>query len=378
MVFSGNPYRLPLRLMAGHKNSYFPALTGIRALAAYLVFFHHFIPVNSKIGSYSLDSLFGEMHIGVTFFFVLSGFLIHHRYAGKFESGTGSFPAYFLARFARIMPLYLFLTILTFAIVPFFKEVNPTKWGLLGLLNITLLKGLFSATKFSGIAQAWSLSVEFCFYALAPFLFFRFKNQWIKYLGLSLLFLVLIFAFSRLLEIIPFGSSIGNIRFYLGYTFPGRSFEFFAGCFLSSRLDAWSRKPTSFPLFTLLGSAGILAGLFCLSLLRQGADYGVQHPLGMMINNLGLPVFMVMFFRGLVLEASWLKSFFSSAPMELLGKSSYAFYLVHVGILEKLSHHFLPGLWWTFLSMNILAILLYYLVEEPAQHGLRKWFQRPG
>jgi peptidoglycan/LPS O-acetylase OafA/YrhL len=359
MVFSGGPYRLPLWLMAGHKNSYFPALTGIRALAAYLVFFHHFIPVNSKTGSYSLDSLFGEMHIGVTFFFVLSGFLIHHRYAEKFESGTAFFSTYFFARIARIMPLYLLLTILTFAIVPFFKEVNLAKWGLLGLLNITLLKGLFSATKFAGIDQAWSLSVEFCFYALAPFLFFRLKNHWIKYLGLYFLFLVLIFGFSWLLEILPFGSSIGNSRFYLVYTFPGRSFEFFAGCFLSAKLSAWSLKPSSFPLYTLLGSTGILAGLFCLSFLRQGADYEVQHPFGIIINNLGLPVFIVMFFRGLVLEDTWLKSFFSSAPMELLGKSSYAFYLVHVGIFEKLSHHFFPGLWWSFLSMNALAVLLF-------------------
>ncbi len=362
--------------MAEHKNSYFPALTGVRALAAYLVFFHHFVPSCPRLDFYFIENLCGEMDIGVTFFFVLSGFLIHHRYSGKFESGTGYFPAYLFARIARIMPLYLILTILTFAIVPFFREVDATNWTILGILNITLLKGLFSATKFSGIAQAWSLSVEFCFYALAPFLFFRFKNQWLKYLGLSLVFLVLIFAFSRLLEILPSGSFFGNIWFYLGYTFPGRSFEFFAGCFLSSRLDTWSRKPSSFPLYTLLGSAAILAGLFCLSFLRQGADYGVQHPLGMMINNLGLPVFMVMFFRGLVLETSWLKSFFSSEPMELLGKSSYAFYLVHVGIFEKLSHYFLPGLWWSFLSMNILAIMLYYLVEEPAQHAMRKWFQR--
>jgi hypothetical protein len=317
------------------------------------------------------------MHIGVTFFFVLSGFLIHHRYADKFESGTYAFSTYILARIARIMPLYLFITILTFIITPFFKDVIAEKWVVLSLLNITLLKGLFSATKFSGIAQAWSLSVEFCFYAMAPFLFIRFKNQWIKYLGLSLLFLVLVFGFSRFLEILPFGNDIGNIRFYLGYTFPGRSFEFFAGCFLSARLDAWSHKPSSFPFYTLLGSAGILVGIFSLSLLRQGADYGVQHPLGILINNFGLPIFMIFFFRGLVLEASWLRSFFSSTPMELLGKSSFAFYLVHIGIFEKLSNHFIPGLWWTFISMNVLAVVLFYFLEEPAQIALKKWFYRP-
>ena len=54
----------------------FPSLTGIRAIAAYMVFIHHYNTFANK----GLHDFFGEFHIGVTLFFVLSGFLIAHRY----------------------------------------------------------------------------------------------------------------------------------------------------------------------------------------------------------------------------------------------------------------------------------------------------------
>jgi peptidoglycan/LPS O-acetylase OafA/YrhL len=54
-----------------------PALTGIRAIAAYLVFFHHY-PIPQLV--YGEMDFFREFHIGVTLFYVLSGFLITYRY----------------------------------------------------------------------------------------------------------------------------------------------------------------------------------------------------------------------------------------------------------------------------------------------------------
>ena len=69
------------------KNSsknYFPALTGIRAVAAYMVFFHHFNPLHAlkegNLWARLLNPVFEEGHIGVSIFFVLSGFLITVRY----------------------------------------------------------------------------------------------------------------------------------------------------------------------------------------------------------------------------------------------------------------------------------------------------------
>src|SRR6478735_4275673 len=61
-----------------------PALTGVRAIAMYLVFFHHFNPPESATGSF-IRGLIKEGHLGVTMFFVLSGFLIAYRYNGSLK-----------------------------------------------------------------------------------------------------------------------------------------------------------------------------------------------------------------------------------------------------------------------------------------------------
>jgi peptidoglycan/LPS O-acetylase OafA/YrhL len=362
--------------MSASNSNYFPALTGIRALAAYLIFFHHFFnPENVPEGIYLPSFLFGEMHIGVTFFFVLSGFLIHNRYAKKFETGMSGFKPYFFARIARVVPVFLAITVLTFIVIPFLKVVTPLKWGLLFLLNVSLLKGFSDFTKFSGVAQSWSLTLEFCFYALAPVLFYLFRNQTIRYLLLSLFLLIICFFAADLTSRFSEGKLFGDIYFFLSYTFLGRSFEFFAGCFLSFRLNVWKNFSSSFPFYTLVGGLGVLTSLLCLTFLREGDAFGVHHPIGIGVNNFLLPVFIVYFFRGLILEASIFQRFFSSKLMQLLGKSSYAFYLIHIGILESLfSYINLDNRLISFLAINMIAIFLYRFVEEPCQIRLRKWY----
>ena len=62
------------------ENKYLPALTGIRIIAAYMVFFHHYNPINKDFFGIVIYNFFTELHVGVTLFFVLSGFLITHRY----------------------------------------------------------------------------------------------------------------------------------------------------------------------------------------------------------------------------------------------------------------------------------------------------------
>ncbi len=374
--FKANLKTIHLCDMSASNSNYFPALTGIRALAAYLVFFHHFFnPEKVAVGVYLPGFFFGEMHIGVTFFFVLSGFLIHSRYAQKFESGLSGFKPYFFSRIARIMPLFLAVTILTFLVVPFFKLEDPLKWIRLFILNISLLKGFSDATKFSGVYQTWSLTVEFCFYALAPVLFFLFRNQVKRYLYLSLFFLIICFALANFLNGLPVGNLIGDVHFFLGYTFFGRSFEFFAGCFLSSSLNRWKILTGSIPVYTIAGSAGIVFSLFFLTLLRSGDILGDHHPIGIGINNFLLPVFIVAFFRGLILETSFFQRFLSSRIMQLLGKSSYAFYLIHIGIFESLiSFIHLDNRLVSFFLFNLIAIFLYHFVEEPAQIRLQKWY----
>lgn len=58
------------------KPAYFPALTGVRAIAAYMVFIHHYKLFPGSFVGKRMFYFFNEFHTGVTFFFVLSGFFI--------------------------------------------------------------------------------------------------------------------------------------------------------------------------------------------------------------------------------------------------------------------------------------------------------------
>lgn len=94
-----------------HQPRNFPALTGIRAVAALLVFLHHYGPGVPALQHPLLLAVFGQCHVGVTLFFVLSGFLIANRY---WSVGLGDLPAFLLRRAGRIVPLYLLIAAVVF------------------------------------------------------------------------------------------------------------------------------------------------------------------------------------------------------------------------------------------------------------------------
>jgi peptidoglycan/LPS O-acetylase OafA/YrhL len=362
-----------------------PALTGVRAIAAFLVFFHHHPTDLLTLGPLLL---WWELHIGVTLFFVLSGFMITWRYDGRQGPRQPYLRGYFVNRFARIYPLYLALVVPTMLLR---AEKSPLVWG----LNLTVF------TCFdSGIAQAWSLRVEECFYLLAPAIFLLWRRGPAWPLGAAAILLAALYPVAML----PAAAGIlGPPREFLLYTFPGRFFEFYAGIWLAKRLagaappDPGSRRS---PVFTLLGGLGIAAVVVALAALHHAAGtaylYGLYHPAGIVLNNLVLPVFIAAFYWGLVREPSVLRRILSGRVAALLGRSSYAFYLIHTGPLlayllgvfalgakllgpragaaaERLPAQ--PGA--LFLFVILLSIGLYRFIERPANRFLRRRWGSP-
>jgi peptidoglycan/LPS O-acetylase OafA/YrhL len=355
---------------------YFPALTGVRALAAYMVFCHHFIPTEGTYLGINVGYLFGELHIGVTFFFVLSGFLIHNRYSSTPSWSWPVYRNYFIARLARIIPLFFILTFFTFVLLMVNGQESIMKNSVLFFLNITLLKGLAERIKFSGISQSWSLTVEFCFYLLAPLLFTRIKNV-LLYPWVSFILLLLGFGMVSIFSLFPI-QLFGDNRFMLSYTFLGRSFEFFAGCFLSSRFQQWSnQKPSCNGLMTYGGLLFVLIGLYVMSLFRQPQIYGVFTFPGLLINNFFLPFVIILFFRGLLFEKTLIGQLLSSNVFQLLGKASYAFYLIHLGFLSKFVENYLStNEFIVFIIINLISIVLFRFIEEPLNLYFRRHFIR--
>ena len=366
-----------------------PALTGIRAIAAYLVFFHHF-PVSQWVrGDFDY---FREFHIGVTLFFVLSGFLITYRYRDALQLNHKWLITYFQNRFARIYPLYFVLIVLTLIIVQASGEFTITwrEW----FLNLTLVKGFFDQYKFYGIAQSWSLTVEECFYASAPLIFLASrKGLWRPLVFFTALLAVLL---ALVAYVPPLTELIGPPRFILLYTFFGRFFEFLTGMFLARQmLDGKIGPPAvkRFPIFTTTGVLGIAGCVAALVLLEDEIfSYGLYHPLGIATNNLVLPLFIVVLYYGLIYERSPLRWLLATRLFDLLGKSSYAFYLIHKGVFYPLLSEKTAALsGWAFgnpvaasvegalnapLLQFVITVLLsiaaYKLIEAPLSNLIRK------
>jgi peptidoglycan/LPS O-acetylase OafA/YrhL len=383
-------------------NSYIPALTGVRAIAAYFVFFHHY---NQLDFSYPIQRTLKEFHMGVTMFFVLSGFLICMRYYGNSEITGSWFRKYIKNRIARIYPMYFFLTLLTFLLY-FIVGGEPSVMGtiqspiLVLFLNIFFIRGFFDDLKFTGVGQGWSLTVEECFYLMAPVFFIGIKKNKKNLFYYPLLLLA--FGITMVLVFSNFSvfGFFKNFQFLFLYTFFGRCIEFFIGMKLALIVLEKNEKIQTRPVFTTIGLLGMSIAVSVLVFLPlNGREFGLYHPFGIFTNNIILPIGIAILYYGLMIEKSWLQKFLSSPTMQLLGKSSYIFYLIHIGIianfLKNISRNTIDllfnwfdnhGLEWVaeklndsilyiglvFVLLNLVSIVLYKLMEEPLNLAIRK------
>jgi peptidoglycan/LPS O-acetylase OafA/YrhL len=154
----------------------------MRFIAAVLVVLYH-----CSQRSFVLPSNLGSHFFfpqGVTFFFILSGFVLAYVYP---ELTTGEARGRFLlTRFARIWPTHVAVLVLMLVVTPF---RIPRQYTLgLGLLNLTMvhawipIQGVISSFSLT----SWSISTEFAFYLLFPLLIWKWERMWPIKLGVIL------------------------------------------------------------------------------------------------------------------------------------------------------------------------------------------------
>lgn len=343
----------------------YPQLTGIRAVAVCLVFAHHYnlFPIQSWG-----ERILREFHIGVSIFFVLSGFLITLRYHDKVELKRTWLFKYFKNRFARIYPVFFLLTCFSYAII-FRHSINKNVIFEF-LSTLLLIKAFFKDIIFTGLGQAWSLTVEECFYALAPIVFWLHVRygKWVFCLPIWLL------AIGFGLVAIGHGHAplgfFADTIFMLQRTFFGRCVEFFVGIALAYSFLAGRRLPIRY--LTWLGLAAMAVCVWGLISFQVGNTQGIYTYGGVIIDNFILPFGIGCLFWGLLTERTWLARLLSTQPFVLLGKSSYVFYLIHVGTISRIIHDAFPYGWVLhFILLNLLSITIYNFVEEPLNKYIR-------
>ena len=103
--------------------------------------------------------------MGVSYFFILSGFVMVIAYKDKVKIEYGD---YIKRRFARIYPVYGLAILILLAYWLALKKPIDYK-GL--FLNLTLLQSWIPGYALSFNGTGWSLAVEMFFYFTFPFLF---------------------------------------------------------------------------------------------------------------------------------------------------------------------------------------------------------------
>jgi peptidoglycan/LPS O-acetylase OafA/YrhL len=149
---------------------YIPQLTGIRAVAAFCVVLAHYQVWLLDRPIFAVD--FGSL--GMTLFFVLSGFVIHYNYGKDFEAGFGrAMLKLWIARVARLYPLYLlFLAIVVVSdksLRPFDGEtVRYITAHVLGVQSWVPLLYHGEIVSNGPFNISWSISTEFFLYLTYP------------------------------------------------------------------------------------------------------------------------------------------------------------------------------------------------------------------
>lgn len=217
------------------KKVYFPNLNGIRFIAAFLVVIHHIEQLKNLYGlpNYWSNKSVGIIGgLGVTLFFVLSGFLITYMlFVEKEHVGTIDVKGFYVRRILRIWPLYFFIIILAFFVLPNFNQLDmpiysqyvPYEFTSKLLLFIAFLPNavilLYPPVPFA--SQLWSIGVEEQFYLIWPVLIKIFKKPIFLLCSVVVIYWLIKIMIHNALQYQPSGSFHDKILFlksFIEYT----------------------------------------------------------------------------------------------------------------------------------------------------------------
>ncbi|HEU5153257.1 MAG TPA: acyltransferase [Gemmatimonadales bacterium] len=332
-------------------------MDGIRALAVGVVIAYH-----------AGGPVPGDL--GVSAFFVLSGFLITHLLLAEADgTGTVSLRRFYVRRVLRIFPAYYCFLAFSWSA----DRVMGQHWpGSLVVAALTYTVNYFNAlthTSTGTIAHAWSLAVEEQFYLFWPLLFVGLLGRSRRYLSPALIALIVLVAAWRTWRFFSLGP-LGSV--YVYNAFETRFDNLAIGCLLAA---VWSPTAVStlrwspwLPLVTILALLG----------LRMGMPPTFHYSIGLTLEAVIVAVFIVQMVR-LAEHPAW--SWLNWRWVRWLGTISYPLYLYHIWGLSAGRH--VPGVGqggkiaFGLVAAIGFACVSYYLIEKPFL-ALKRRFSSPG
>ncbi len=350
------------------------ALTSVRFFAALHVALYHLIRPFTRWGFFTAAMAAG--YEGVSFFFVLSGFILTYSHAKEYELGRGNAKKFWIARFARIYPVY-FLSVIFAGLAGIKQFHNKLHW-IAYVADLLMLQAWSMRMVNFFNSGAWTLSCEVFFYLVFPLVLTALRP---KTRSSALLYMTGLF-------LLAMAAPVLCIKFY----YPASFFET-TGPLAGSGITMLVSKYPVFALPQFL--AGISLGWFFLRFKPQERTAAVMAPVGFLLlgaalffanylpfialhNGLLIPVY-ALIILGLS-QPNWMTRALSGRTLVLLGEASFAFYLFHLIIIAFTDRYNVPKTWfpavWRLVIAIPLSVLLHIFVERPCRRTILGWWAK--
>lgn len=357
----------------GKKRRYITGLDGIRAIAVIMVLAYHL-----KL------ALFKSGFLGVTVFFVLSGYLITGILISEVEEeGTIDLKNFWLRRIRRLVPAVMSMAVVIIFVSAVVNRIIFTKGckdflaSVLGFNNWWQIFNKISYFEAAGVpspfTHCWSLAIETQFYLIYPLILLGIyklvksrgegrANRGLLFAGVTLLLALI----SAILMIVLFDPQQDASRVYYG-TDTG-AFSLLFGALLAILWEyRMVPRRLSASVNMVLGSVSFAVLLVMTIAINGSSNFWYRG--GQFFGTI-LTVLMVYAVSG---RKTWLSRFLSNPVLKWMGDRSYSIYLWHYPIILLISKG-IKASWWITLIEIVLSVVLaelsYRFIETPIRHGI--------
>lgn len=357
----------------GKKRRYITGLDGIRAIAVIMVLAYHL-----KL------ALFKSGFLGVTVFFVLSGYLITGILISEVEEeGTIDLKNFWLRRIRRLVPAVMSMAVVIIFVSAVVNRIIFTKGckdflaSVLGFNNWWQIFNKISYFEAAGVpspfTHCWSLAIETQFYLIYPLILLGIyklvksrgegrANRGLLFAGVTLLLALI----SVILMIVLFDPQQDASRVYYGT--DTRAFSLLFGALLAILWEyRMVPRRLSASVNMVLGSVSFAVLLVMTIAINGSSNFWYRG--GQFFGTI-LTVLMVYAVSG---RKTWLSRFLSNPVLKWMGDRSYSIYLWHYPIILLISKG-IKASWWITLIEIVLSVVLaelsYRFIETPIRHGI--------
>lgn len=367
---SGNPANPAAKISA--KRGEIRPLTSLRFFAALAILLYHggeqFTCLKGLHNTYIAEQ-------AVTFFFVLSGFILTYNYAAI--TGFRSTVNFYLARFSRIWPAHAASLFLLVFLIPEVFKVKHGDWELF-LRNLFLLQswGIPSShSYFSYNASAWSISTEMFFYCCFPFLLMVMNKKWYGPIAITASIVGLLICYSNCVNL-PESDPLGLS--YQGLLFISPLSSILSFAFGMTAAFLWRKNLSHLHLNRIVATlleVTILASVCFINVHSSAFRCALAPWVGaggaFWVQNAGSSIlafaFLVTIFA---CDKGWISKLFSNPILVLLGELSFGIYLLH-GVLITFVQINFPQ------AQSVIACLTFLLVLLVSTHLLYEIVEKP-